>query len=251
MNIYTNALAGQVAIITGGAQGIGGAAATAMAKAGADVCIIALGQTAIDAKLQELRALGCRAIGFECDVSDYTALKAVVEETVEQLGRIDIVYSNAGVVLQRCSIEDSDPARWKKTMEINMLGGYYISKLCIPYLKQHGGKIFFTGSGRGRRASENLADYSCSKAAQWMLTRCLAEELRSFNIAVNEIIPGPVNTALNQTDDGVAANADLQKGGAELAKEPEDIMGLFMFLATQLNRNGPTAQAYALNRREL
>ena len=84
-----------------------------------------------------------------------------------------------------------------------------------------------------------------------MLVRCLAEELREYHICVNELIPGPVNTALNATEDGgPRANADLDKTG-EINKDPEELMDLFLFVAAQSNQSGPTGQAFALNRREI
>lgn len=247
---YKGALKGQVALITGGAQGIGGAASTALARAGASVFLVARGQTAVDAKIAELQAEGLAADGCTCDVTDYEGMCEVAKRVVSTFGGLDIVYANAGVVLQRTSILKSDPERWKKTVEINMLGGYYTARACIPHMINRGGKIFFTGTGRGRHASANLSDYSVSKAGQWMLARCLAIELREYNICVNEIIPGPVNTALNWTPDGSEANADLLKSH-EICREPDEIIDLLLFLATQSNSRGPTSQSYALNRREI
>lgn len=252
MDIYNKALENQVAFITGGAQGIGGAASTAFARAGAKVFIVALGQAAIDTKLAELRREGLTADGMECDVTDYEGLCRAVKTCAEKFGRLDIVYSNAGVVLERSSLLESNPALWKKTMDINLLGGYYTVRAALPYLIKNpdGAKILFTGTGRGRRSSENLSAYSCSKASQWMLARCLAAELADYNICVNELIPGPVNTALNKTEGEAAANADLA-GTAEINKEPEELMELMLFIATQSNKTGPSGQAFALNRREL
>ena len=245
-------LSGQVVVITGGAQGIGGAPATAFAGAGAKVYIIALGQETIEKKVEELRTYGCDAYGVECDVTDYPALCAAMADCIKRYGRIDLLYANAGVVLERTSILESDPALWEKTIKIDMLGGYYAVRAALPYMVQNpdGGKILFTGTGRGRRASANLSGYSCAKAGQWMLVRCLAEELRECHICVNELIPGPVNTALNATENGPRANADLDKTG-EINKDPEDLMDLFLFIAAQSNRTGPTGQASALNRREI
>ena len=245
-------LNGQVVVITGGAQGIGGAAATAFASAGAKVYIIALGRETIQKKVEELRTYGCDAYGVECDVTNYPALCDAMEDCVRRYGKIDLLYANAGVVLERTSILESDPELWEKTVKIDMLGGYDAVRAALPYMVQNpdGGKILFTGTGRGRRASVNLSDYSCAKAGQWMLVRCLAEELRDCHICVNELIPGPVNTALNTTEGGPKANADLDKTG-EVNKNPEELMDLFLFVAAQSNWTGPTGQAFALNRREI
>lgn len=252
MREYKNLLKDQVAFITGGAQGIGGAAATAFARAGAKIYIVALGKEAIENKIAELRSEGFIADGHECDVSDYDGMCAAVSDCIEKFGKIDILYANAGVVLERKSVLESDPKLWKKTVEINLVGGYYTVRAALPYMikNPNGGKILFTGTGRGRRASSNLSDYSCSKAGQWMLARCLAEELYEYNICVNEIVPGPVNTALNHSVDGEKANADLAKT-SEINKDPMDLVELMLFVASQSNVTGPTGQAFALNRREL
>lgn len=251
-NKYAGLLQGQVALITGGAQGIGGAAATAFSMAGAKVFIVALGQDAIDKKVAEIRANGFEAAGYECDVTDYEGMQTAVQKCEALYGKLDILYANAGVVLQRKSILDSDVARWKKTIEIDMIGGYITAKAALPLLlkNENGAKILFTGTGRGRRGGTDLSDYSCAKAGQWMLARCLAMELREHNICVNEIIPGPVDTALNKTDDGTVANKDLTSSG-EINKSPEALMDIMMFVATQSNITGPTAQSFALNRREI
>lgn len=252
-NKFKGRLSGQVAFITGGAQGIGGAASTAFAMAGAKVYIVALGMETIQEKIQELRFAGYTADGCECDVTDYAGMCNAVNACVSLYGKIDIVYSNAGVVLQRKSILESDTNAWRKTIDINLIGGYNTVKAALPSMihNSNGGKILFTGTGRGRRGCCNLSDYSCAKAGQWMLVRCLAEELREYNICVNEMIPGPVNTALNQTKEGEqAANADLAKT-SEINKEPAELMDLMIFMATQSNISGPTGQAFALNRREL
>ena len=251
-NVYEGKLKGQVAFITGGAQGIGGAASTAFAMAGAQIYIVALGKEVIDKKVSELRQAGFIAEGCECDVTDYEGMCKAVQKCVSVFGKIDIVYSNAGVVLQRKSVLESIPELWEKTIKIDLIGGYNTVRAALPAMLKNpeGGKILFTGTGRGRRGSMNLSDYSCAKAGQWMLARCLADELKDYKICVNELIPGPVNTALNQTVDGTAANADLTKT-SEINKDPEDLMDLMIFVATQSNSAGPTGQAFALNRREL
>ena len=249
--IYAGKLDGQVAFITGGAQGIGGAASTAFAMAGAKIFIVALGQERIDAKVEELRSAGYTAEGMECDVTDLAQMEHAAKSCEDLYGRIDIVYSNAGVCLQRVSIMESDPILWKKTIDIDLMGGYYTAKATVPILLKNpnGGKILFTGTGRGRRGGTNLSDYSCAKAGQWMLARCLAEELKPNNICVNEIIPGPVNTELNKTDGKVIANADILN--VEINKAPAGLMDIMLFVATQDNKTGPTGQTFALNRREI
>lgn len=251
-NKYFGELEGQVAFVTGGSEGIGGSAVNAFAMAGAKIFIVSRRQEKVDNKIKELREQGYEACGYSCDVTDYEGLQKAVKLCEETYGKIDILYVNAGVVLQRKSVLETDVEKWKRTIEIDLIGGYLTVKAALPLLikNENGAKILFTGTGRARRGGTELSDYSCAKAGQWMLARCLAMELRQYNICVNEIIPGPVDTALNVTDDGTVANKDLAATG-EINKSPDDLQDILMFVATQSNTVGPTGQTFALNRREI
>jgi len=246
----TNAmpLHGQTALITGGGSGIGAAAARAFASAGANVCIIGRNMP----PLQEVASTisDAKVLPLVADVSDYDSICAAINEAAEVYGGLDIVFANAGVLLERDNLENTAPDLWKKAIEINLIGVYNTVHAAIPHLKARGGgKIIVTGSGRGRRATTGLSAYACSKAATWMLVRCLAEELREYGIAVNEIIPGPVMTPMNSHWGDKIDPIFLT--GPEYVKTPEEVMPLLMFVATQSNTKGPTGQSFSLNRREI
>ncbi|MDR1519599.1 MAG: SDR family oxidoreductase [Planctomycetota bacterium] len=242
-------LSGKVAVVTGGSKGIGAAGVKAFAAAGASVVIGARGRELAEKTAGEIGAAGGKALAVACDVADYASVEGMFSAAAEAFGGVDLVLAGAGVNLQRDLLVDADIDLWRKTIEINLIGVYHTARAAIPRLKARGGgKFIAIGSGRGRRGSTHSSAYACSKAGQWMLIRCLAEELLDSNIAVNEIVPGPVWTDMNtQWGDRIDP---IFTGGPEWAKQPDDVVPLLMFLATQPNL-GPTGQFFALNRREI
>ena len=237
-------LAGKVALITGGGRGIGRAIAIAFAGAGAAVCCAARTRSEIEAAAAEIETAGGQALAVTTDVADLASVQKAVDETASRFGGLDILVNNAGVSPKKSEVAESDPVVWSKTVAINLTGAYHCAKAAIPYLKARGGgKIITIGSGMGRRGAPGSSAYSVSKAGLWMLTRILGQELRADNISVNELIPGPVNTAM------MPASGSSTFDG-EWFKEPEEVVPLALFLAGAPD-SGPTAQSYSLMRRDV
>lgn len=154
---------------------------------------------------------------------------------------------NAGISAEPRTVEDSDPARWRQTLDTNLVGAYLTAKIGIPYLRQRGGgHLIVLGSGMGQRGMPGSSAYSCSKAGVSMLVKVLAEELREHGISVNELIPGPVDTGFNQA--ALSTLMDSPEGAVEWNKQPEDVVPLALFLAQQPPL-GPTGQTFSLMRR--
>ena len=248
MTDTTQALSGQVALVTGAGRGIGRAIARAYAQAGAAVCCAARTLHEITTTVRAIETSGGRAIAVPTDVTQLASVQQLLQTTVETFGGLDILVINAGDDYDRRHVAESYPEDWRATLEVNLLGAYYCAHAAIGYLKQRGaGKIITVGSGIGHRGFPGSSAYACSKARLWMLTRVLAQELWPFNISVNELIPGPVVTAMSAPES--APNTGVSAIESEWVKTPDDVVPLALFLATQPAK-GPTAQSFSLMRRD-
>lgn len=233
-------LDGKIAVVTGAGRGIGRAIALAYARAGASVVCSARSEKEIVETAALIRDAGGAAIAQTADVASYTDTVALFQRATDAYGGIDIVVANAGVASDLRKIEDSDPAEWRKAIDVNLNGAYHTAHAAIPHLRRRGaGKIIMVGSGQRNRPVPGFSAYSCSKSGLWMLTQSLAVELLEYNISVNELIPGPVKTAMTR---------DVPMPAGEWAKQPEDVVPLALFLASMPD-GGPTAQSYSLMRR--
>lgn len=198
------ALAGQVALITGGGRGIGAETAKQLAQLGATVALVARTREQLEATAQQIRAAGGRAYWFVADVSDEGAMREAVQGTLAITGNIDILVNNAGFIQAVGPIENSDPAEWWRTVEGNLKGLYLTTRLVLPTMLEQGhGQIVNVLSIAGARAFSGLSAYSCAKAAGLMFTRILAKEVRKRGIRVMAILPGAVDTAIWGTGEGV------------------------------------------------
>ena len=244
-------LAGKVCLITGAGRGIGRAIALAYAEAGAAIGCAARTGSEIDAVAAQIRASGGQAIAIPADVTDRASVQQMTESVVAEWGGLDILLINAGVNLDKRTVEESVADDWLGTLEVNLTGAYFCAQAAIPHLKARGGgKIITTGSGMGHRGSPERSAYCVSKAGLWMLTRCLAQELWPFHISVNELVPGPVQTAMSASDGSQGSRpAAGPNAQSEWQKQPEDVLPLALFLATQ-PLVGPTAQSFNLMRRD-
>ena len=242
MGITSGALAGKVAVITGAGRGIGRAIALGWAQAGAAVVCSARSANEIDETAALITAAGGTASACVADVLDYAAMVTLFQHAADRHGGVDIVLGNAGVAGPSATLARSDPADWARTIQINVIGAYHTAHAAIPHLRARGaGKIIFMGSGTRGGAAPGLSAYAASKNALWKMTQVLGVELQKHNISVNELIPGPVRTAMTGF-----GNTEFPPG--EWVKDPADLVPLALFMATQPDV-GPSSQSFSLNRR--
>jgi len=226
-------LTGKLALVTGGARGIGKAICLSLARQGADIAFVDVGRVEVaEATVAEIQALGRRAIYLPADVTDPEACDKAVKAAVQAFGKVDILVNNAGItrddLIMRMPIED-----WKKVLEVNLFGAFYMTKAAIrPMLKAHAGRIINMSSVSGQAGQMGQANYSSSKAGLIGLTKATAREVASRNITCNAIAPGFVVTDL--TKDLPAELMDEMKKRTPLARfgTPEDIAAAVTFLAS-------------------
>lgn len=241
-------LDGRVAFITGGGTGIGAGIAAAYARAGASVVVVGRRRAPLDSVVADVGAAGGRALALPADVTDYDSLAAAVDAAVAEYGYLDIVVSNAGGPSAFGPTLDMSPEEWAATVDVNLNGHWMTAKATVPRLRERGGgHLVFMGSSTSYQTDPGVAAYGVSKAGVALLRQILAVELRSDNIAVNELLPGMVRTAAIGMVDGETPQIVLDHVAqvGEWLKDPEDVASLALYMVT-LPTTGTTGQAFNL-----
>lgn len=190
-------LAGQVAVVTGGAQGIGFAIARRLLASGAKVVLWDMNGEALAAATAEL---GTGASGKVVDITDLGGLERVHGEVEAETGPISILVNSAGIAGSNATLEDYDPEEWRRVVEINLNGTFYVNKAVIPSMKARNyGRIVNISSVAGKEGNPNLSAYSAAKAGVIGLTKSLGKELAKYDIAVNAITPATAKTRILDT----------------------------------------------------
>jgi 3-oxoacyl-[acyl-carrier protein] reductase len=188
-------LAGRMAVVTGGAQGIGRAIAERFAASGARV---ALWDRDIALANQTAQALGDKAaLAIECDVARWPAVEAAARQTREAFGRIDILVANAGISGPNATVADYPVEDWQRVIDLDLTGVFLCCKAVTPgMVAQNYGRIINVASVAGKEGNPNAAAYSAAKAGVIALTKSLGKELATHDIAVNCITPAAARTAI-------------------------------------------------------
>ncbi|MCL6707641.1 SDR family oxidoreductase [Pseudomonas sp. R2.Fl] len=233
-----------VALVTGGASGIGKAAAIALSRAGYAIAI--LGRTPEENRkaAAEIEAAGGEAIALDADISDEKLMREAMRKLEERFHRLDVVVASGGINGVWAPIDDLKPDEWDKTIAVNLRGTYLTVHLAVPLLKRGGGgSIIVVSSINGTRtfSSPGATAYSATKAAQVAMVQQLALELGRHGIRINAVCPGAVDTRINDnttvrkkqmTEVPVEwPEGDIPLTGGEPA-ESEDVADVIAFLAS-------------------
>ena len=249
-------LNGKVALVTGGGRGIGRAIAMALSSAGASVVVTGRNTKNLEETKSAITAKGGKALALACDVSNKSSIESAFEKIRAELGAVDILVNNAGVTYSRKFHETPDDV-WEQIIQTNVNGVFYCCKAALPdMIQKRWGRIVTIASIAGLSGIPFSSAYGASKHAQVGLTRSLALEVARYNIAVNAICPGWVET--DMLEESIAnivkmtgrtadeARAELLKlGGQTRAVTPEEVANEALRLAS-LEDAKTTGQAIPL-----
>lgn len=195
-------MSGRVVIVTGGTRGIGRALAEGYASAGAKVVVASRKQEAVDETADHLRSFGGEALGVAAHMGDLEDLQHIVDRTVDAFGGIDVVVNNAATALAQ-PVGSYTPDAWQKSLDVNLRGPVFLTQAALPHLKESDhASVLNIISGAAFMFSSFVSMYAVGKAGLLAATRAAAAELAPFNIRVNAMAPGTVDT------DMVRANSD-------------------------------------------
>ncbi|MEO1295600.1 MAG: SDR family oxidoreductase [Cyanobacteria bacterium J06636_16] len=227
-------LTDKVALITGGDSGIGRAVAIAYAMEGANVAIL-YNENDEDAETTQsmVAERGGECLTLKFDVREFEACQAAVNETVERFGQLNILVNNAAYQMTQQKFEDISLEQFRRTMETNVFGYFYMVKAALPHLSE-GDVIINTGSIVGKVGKDMLIDYATSKGAVHTFTKSLALNLAERNIRVNSVVPGPVwtpnipATMPKEKVDNYDTDAAMKRAG-----QPEELAPAYVYFAAK------------------
>jgi len=229
-------LTGKVAIVTGASRGIGAAAASALAEAGADVVACSRNQEALKLVVEDVRKLGRNALQVMVDVSNRSQIQTAVREALREFGKIDILVNSAGTIIRKPSMEMTEE-EWTQVIDLNLKGTFFFCQDVAREMiaRNQGGKIINVASLWASLGVPNLIGYASSKGGVGSLTRSLAAEWAKYRINVNAVGPGYIRTDLN-----IAVQNDADRSAYVVSRiplgrwgEPEDLKGAMVFLASK------------------
>lgn len=237
MNI---SLTNKVSLITGGSRGIGAATAFLLAQTGSDIILnYARNNERAGAIANAIRELGRRVLVHQANVGNADEARSLVEQGIASFGRIDIVVNNAGIWTYG-EIGAMNENVWDETMEANLKSIFNICNAVVPHMKKSGGgRIINIASTAGQRGEAFHSHYAASKGGVIAFTKSIAAELAPFNILVNTVAPGWVDTEMTESALGDGKSREEIAASIPLHRiaTPEDIAGPVLFLASDLARH--------------
>jgi NAD(P)-dependent dehydrogenase (short-subunit alcohol dehydrogenase family) len=240
-------LNGKVALVTGGASGIGRATALLLAREGAKVGILDRATAREAQTLEQIGRYDGEGLAMDADVSQPAEVEAAVKALLARWGRLDIVFANAGINGVWAPLDELTPEEWDTTLAVNLKGTFLTVKYALPALRRQGGSIILTSSINGTRIFSNTGAtaYSCSKAGQVAFAKMAAVELARDNIRVNVICPGGIRTHIGENTqarhlEDIRFPVLYPEGHVPLPDGigwPEQVARLVLFLASDASRH--------------
>ena len=252
-------LEGMVALVTGASRGLGRADALCLARAGADVIVTDIlieddeqndvtseklgpvSQIMVQSKTvytksttQQIKDMGRKSAAFKMDVTNKEEVERVMAEVISQFGRIDILVNNAGTLDHTARLEDQNDDYWNRDLNVNLTGAYNCCKSVWKYMKeQKSGRIINMASVAGTHGGYGQASYATTKAGILGLTKSLALEGAKYQITVNAIVPGIINTEAFQFTNPSMRDRMIERTAFKRPGEPEDIANAIAFLSSK------------------
>lgn len=225
-------LEGRVAIVTGGARGIGKAICERLAAEGASLAIVDIMQDVADETAAEFNAKGVKAAAFSANVAKPEDAADTIKAVIEEFGQIDILINNAGITRDTLMMRMSE-ADWDAVIDVNLKGTFNFIKAAMrPMMKNRYGKIVNVSSVVGRMGNAGQANYSASKAGVIGLTKTAAKELASRNVNVNAVAPGYIQTDMTKDLPEQAKDAFMLVTPMQRAGSAEDVANVVNFLCS-------------------
>lgn len=245
----------KVAIVTGGGSGIGAASAKKLADEGMHVCIMDKNLEGAEKIKNEITEKGGKACVYQVDIREEEQIKEGIAKVMDKWGRLDVLFSNAGINGTLSSIEEFDTSDWDTTVETNLRSTFLFVKYVIPHMKNHGGSIIITSSINGNRrfSGFGMSAYSTTKAGQIAFMKMAALELARYKIRVNAICPGAIETNIDNTTNMSESVKEIEipieypEGAQPLADGPgkaEQVADLVYFLASDASSHVSGTEIY-------
>lgn len=229
-------LEGRIAIVTGAGMGLGYAEAKKFLELGAKVAICDFNKELLDKAVEELKEFG-EVTGYQCDVSNKEQVDEMVKAIAEKYGRIDILVNNAGIVRDAQFYKMTDD-QWHAVINVNLNGTYYCAKAVVPYMiEQKYGKILNTSSISAMSGNFGQSNYAAAKNGIIGMTRVMGKELGKYNINVNAILPGSIDTPMGRSCSEEVQQMRLKSTALRRLGDPEDLANVAAFLCSELARH--------------
>lgn len=230
-------LKGEVAIVTGAAQGNGAALASGLAQSGAVIAVTDINGEKARSVADEINAAGGRADSWALDVTDRAACSRVADAVRGTLGPAAILINNAGILYRDTIRDEAFEEQWQRTLDVNLNGAKNMTMACLDDLRSTGGRVVNLGSIRSFVGGSQSAAYAASKGAILLMTKAFANELAPDGVRVNAIAPGIIATAMTEytRDNPASLEKFLTRVPMGRVGQPEDLVGPVIFLASKLS----------------